>query len=43
MGIADPAFIAAQPMMFAGTQAAEMAFQEATQKAEALAKQWTYF
>lgn len=40
MGIGDPVFIAARPMMFAGTEAAEAAFQEATRKAEALAKQW---
>lgn len=40
MGIHDPVFIAARPMMFAGAEAAEAAFQEATQKAEALAVRW---
>lgn len=40
MGVANPAFIAARPMMFAGTQAADTAFREATRQVEALAKQW---
>jgi len=40
MGIADPVFIFARPMIFAGPEVADAAFQEATRQVEALAKQW---
>jgi FMN-dependent NADH-azoreductase len=40
MGIDDPVFIAARPMMFGGAEAAEAALQAAAQKAEALGRQW---
>lgn len=41
MGIADPAFIAARPMMFAGPEVADAAFREAIRQVEALAKRWS--
>lgn len=40
MGVTDMTFIAARPMMFAGSDAADAAFQEAIQEAEALAGRW---
>lgn len=40
MGVASPVFITARPTMFAGPEAANAAFQEATRQAEALAKRW---
>lgn len=40
MGVTDPTFIAARPLMFAGTGAADAAMKEAVEKVEALARRW---
>jgi FMN-dependent NADH-azoreductase len=40
MGVTDVTFIAARPMMFAGPELANAAFEEATREVEALAKRW---
>jgi FMN-dependent NADH-azoreductase len=40
MGIADPAFIAAQPMMFAGQDATAAAMRAAKTEADSLATSW---
>lgn len=41
MGIADPAFIAARPMMFAGQDAAAAAMRSAKAEADGLASSWS--
>lgn len=40
MGISDPAFIFARPLMFAGPQAADISLAQATVEAETLAHTW---